>query len=407
MIIVHRPPALQAFFASLRPALSRPQFQHLWAVLLAWVVNMRRSVLFHLTRSTGHRRHRTCLGRFLSTAPWDAPALLDQQVLWTLHRMRPRPGEALDLILDDTRIGKRGRKMYGVGRIWIPTEGRFTYGHVVVTAALLFRGVIMPWRFDLWIPRHRAGRAYRKSTQIAAEFIRAFQPPTGLRVRVLFDAFYLTPAVVRACQDRGFTWFSVASKNRTLARAGQRRRLCDLAPGLLKHAGLYVHMPRARGRARFRIACADGRLKGIGPVRMVVRKRPGESNGRITAIVTNDRRLPPRTIAAIYERRWRIEELFKELRSDLGLGEYQVISQKGILHHLHLCGLVHLLLTHHSMEAVGAQARKANREISLPPMSHRLESLRQLIREDQIGRILAHEHDYRKRKRLQRYLWAA
>ena len=409
MIIDARPPSLRAFFAPFRRQLSRPQFDHLWAVTLAWVVNVGRSAVLHLAACAPGHGHRTSLGRFLTAAPWDGPALLNGQVQRMLQRMRPQRGEPIHLIIDDTRIAKRARKMHAVAPIWIPTQGRFTYGHMVVTAAVEFRGVIMPWRFELWVPRKRAGRAYRKSTQIAAEFVRAFCPPKGLTVRVLFDAFYLTPVVVRACEARGFAWFSVASKNRTLAREGRgrRRRIIDLAPGLLKHCGRNVRMRRARGWARFRLAMADGRLKGIGPVRMVVRKRPRAPMGTSTAVVTNQCSLDARRIVLIYERRWRIEELFKELRSDLGLGEYQVLSREGILHHLHLCGLVHLLLTHHSMEAVGAQARKANHEVPLPPMSRRLDALRQLIRVDQIRRLLRHEHNIRRRRRLERWLLAA
>ncbi len=126
-----------------------------------------------------------------------------------------------------------------------------------------------------------------------------------------------------------------------------------------------------------------------------------------TAVVTNQCSLDGRTITSIYERRWRIEELFKELRSDLGLGDYEVMSREGILHHLHLGGLVHLLLTHHSMEAVGAQARKVNREVPLPPLSRRLDALRQLIRVDQIRRLLRDQPNTRRRRRLKTWLLAA
>ena len=126
-----------------------------------------------------------------------------------------------------------------------------------------------------------------------------------------------------------------------------------------------------------------------------------------TALVTNQCSLDARKIMTIYERRWRIEELFKELRSGLGLGEYQVMSRKGILHHLHLCGLVHLLLTHHSMEAVGAQAMRANQDVTLPSLSHRLETLRQQIRADQIRRLLKDEANTRRRQKIKRWLLAA
>ena len=130
----------------------------------------------------------------------------------------------------------------------------------------------------------------------------------------------------------GFAWFSVASKNRTLTREGKRprRRIIDLVPGLLKHQGRNVRMKRARGWARFRLGMVDGQLKGIGQVRMVVRKRPRTPMTTATAVVTNQCSLDARTIVSIYERRWRIEELFKELRSDLGLGDYQVMSREGI-----------------------------------------------------------------------------
>lgn len=409
MIIDTKPPFLRALFAPFRCLLTKPQFRHLWTIVLAWIINVGRSDIVHLAGRAPRHGHRTSKGRFLTQAAWDGVRLLERQVQRMLKSMRPQRGESIDLIIDDTRMAKRARKMHAVGPIWIPAQGRFTYGHMVVTAAVVFRGVIMPWRFDLWVPKKRAGRAYRKSTQIAAEFIRAFQPPKGLKVRVLFDAFYLTPVVVRACEERGFAWFSVASKNRTLTRESRhpRRRIRDLVPGLLKHHGRNVRMRRARGWARFRLAMADGRLKGIGAVRMVVRKRPYERMSTSTAIVTNARSLDARAIVATYEQRWRIEELFKELRSGLGLGEYQVMSRRGILHHLHLCGLVHLVLTHHSMEAVGAQARKANDTVTLPPLSRRLDLLRELVRKHQIQRIIRHEKNTRRRKKLKEWLLAA
>jgi SRSO17 transposase len=409
MIIDTRPPSLRPFFAPFRRHLTRPQFHHFWVVTLAWVVNVGRNAVLHLASCAPAHGHRTSLGRFLTVAPWNGTDLLNQQVQRMLKWMKPRRGETIHLIIDDTRIAKRARKMHAVAPIWIPTRGAFTYGHIVVTAAVEFRGVIMPWWFDLWVPKKQAKRSYRKTTQMAAAFIRAFEAPHGVKTRVLFDAFYLTPVVVRACETRGFAWFSVASKNRTLTREGKRprRRIIDLVPGLLKHQGRNVRMKRARGWACFRLGMVDGRLKGIGQVRMVVRKRPRTPMTTATAVVTNQCSLDARTIAAIYERRWRIEELFKELRSDLGLGDYQVMSRKGILHHLHLCGPVHLMLTHHSMEAVGAQARKVNHEVPLPPLSRRLDAVRRLIRADQIRRLLRDEPNTRRRRKLKSWLLAA
>jgi hypothetical protein len=156
-----------------------------------------------------------------------------------------------------------------------------------------------------------------------------------------------------------------------------------------------------------RIASADGRLARIGAVRLVCSKRPGDAWKKTVTIATNETRLDARRIVAIYERRWAIEVLFKELRGELGLGDYQVISEEAILKHLHLCGLAHLMLTHRSLEALGAQARKVNAEIALPAMTERTEGLRREIQRDQVRHLVHGKQHRRLRKRLEQYLLAA
>ena len=238
-------------------------------------------------------------------------------------------------------------------------------------------------------------------------------PVPGVKVRVLFDAFYLCPTVTRACEQRGFGYFSVAKRNRRfeVARPGKPRarstHIRQLLPGLIKHQGHDVRMKRSFGWRWMRIASVAGHLRHIGSVRLVGSHRPGMRWRDCLPIVTNQLTLKAREIVSIYERRFKIELMFKELQSHLGLGDYQVISQPAITRHLHLCALAHLLLTHHGMEAVGAQARKANTDVALPPMSQRLESLRTEIRREQIARLFKGERHGRLRARLMPYLMAA
>jgi hypothetical protein len=116
----------------------------------------------------------------------------------------------------------------------------------------------------------------------------------------------------------------------------------------------------------------DGHLSRIGWVRVVVSKRPRGPWTKCIAIVTNETGLRARQIVEIYERRWLIEVLFKELAQDVGLDDYQMLRTDGIVRHLHVCCLAHLLLTHQSIEGLGAQARKANKQVEMPPMSQRL-----------------------------------
>lgn len=408
MIIDRLPRFVRAFFDPLRSLLHRPQFQHLWQMVMALLICTRRPNLSTLARVIPDLHHRTSHGHFLTHADWDAPAVLEAAGKHLLTRMRPRKREEIYLLIDDTRIAKRGRRMFAVTKIWDHAQHRFVYGHIVVTGAVLFRGVVWPWRFELWVPRRHAGSQYRKMTEIAAEMIRAFQPPPHLKVRVLFDAFYLCPTVTQACAARGFTWFSVAAKGRRLQPAGRKaKRLGALGIGLLKHEGRQIRMPRSRGRARLRIAAVAGTLARIGPVKVVFSKRPGQPGKHMVAFTTNETGLDARTIVSVYERRWSIELLFKELRSDLGLGDYQVLARTAIQKHLHLCGLAHLLLTHHSMEAVGAQARKANTPPALPRFRERLDDFRRAVRNEQLRGIFRGERHAKLRRKLDRYLQAA
>ena len=413
-VIVDRlPSCVKGFFSPLRPRLSKPQFAHLWTLALAIVINLRGAKLVHLTRVAPRSTHRTRHGAFLNHAAVDVPALLDERTCAALAGMKPRAGETVYLIRDDHRIAKRGRTMARLSKIWDHKLQKFVHGHVVLFAAVCFRGVVLPWRLHLWKPKGQPGPPrYRKLTDLAAHMIREFVPPAaGVKVRVLFDAFYLSPVVTRACESRGFTYFSVAAKNRCFRRdgdGGRGRKIGLLAPGLIRHRGRNVRMKRSRGIAKLRIAGADGHLSRIGRVRMVLSKRPGERWNTTVAIVTNETGLDARTIVSIYELRWGIEVLFKELEVDLGLGDYQVLSEGGTLKHLHLCCLAHLALTHHAMQGVGVQATKANQKVCLPTMNQRLENLRDDVRREQIQRLFQQGGPHEPvRQKIEEYLRAA
>jgi SRSO17 transposase len=416
VIIDHLPSFAQRFSRRFQCDLSKPQFAHLWSLVLGLVINLRSAKLVHLSALAPQGDHRTRCAAFLGTSDWDAPALVHEAAMDLLKSMKPRPGEVLYLILDDTRLAKKGKKMGWVSTIWDHKEHKFIKGHIVLTAAIVFRGVVMPWKIDLWKPKakgrplaQRHSGRYRKLTHMAADIIKSLNVPAGVDVRVLFDAFYLCPAVTQACESKGFTFFSVAQRNRNFKTAnGKTRTIARLMPGLIRHRGKNVRMKRARGKtARLRIAHADGRLSRIGKVRMVVSKRPRGPWKKCIAIVTNETKLKARRIVEIYERRWLIEVLFKELVQDLGLGDYQMLQTDAILRHLHVCCLAHLLLTHHTLQGLGEKARKPHEQVKIPTMNQRLASLRERIARDELCRIVKGPRHAKLRRTLLEHLLPA
>lgn len=402
------PSFLQGLFRPFCRQFSKRQYVHLWAYVLGLIISLKNAKLSHLSAAAPDGGHRTRCGAFLSGSHWDAPALLHQTACGLLQSMKPRAGEVVYLILDDIRIGKRGKQMDWVSKIWDHKTQRFIRGHMILTCAILFRGVVLPWRIELWKPKGHTGGRYRKLTDMAAAMVRDFSAPAGLKVRVLFDAFYLCPQVAGACRGKGFSFFSVARKHTCLSTAnGKRRSLRALAPGLIRHQGTNVRMQRARRTARLRIASVEGTLAKLGAIRLVLSKRPRNAWKTLVAIVTSETNLTPRQIVAIYELRWHIEVLFKQLAQDLGLGDYQMLDRNGISRHLHLVCLAHLTLTHQSLQRLGAQAKKPNKQVILPTMQQRLQSLRQQVIRDQIRRLVKGAQHAKLRQKLYDHLLAA
>src|SRR3974390_452879 len=147
MVVPFCPDFLQGFLACVVPILSAPQLGVLRQLTVAWLMGCGGKLVRAARLAKG--RHRTSMARFLATSSWDAPALLTTVVLSTLRWLRPRAGEFIYLLIDDTRISNRGRKMAGVKKIWDHAQQRFVRGHMVVTAAVVFRSITLPWRFHL------------------------------------------------------------------------------------------------------------------------------------------------------------------------------------------------------------------------------------------------------------------
>ena len=397
--------ALQSVLCLSSENLSIPQRKHFRWFVFAMLVNLRASKLIHLSAVAPRAGHRTSVGRFLN-ADWDAVDALSYQSLGTLKSMNPKCGETIYLIIDDTKIEKRGKKMDLVSKIFDHKTSRFIYGHTVVTAVIMFRNVVLPWRFQVQVPKSVSGAEHLKLTQVAASLVTNFQFPWDFKVRVLFDSFYLSPCVTKACESRGFTWFSVASRNRKFTRRHSHlaRRIGEFAPGVIRSEGKNVRMRRAKGWRSNRLAPLDGRLGRTGRVRMVISKRPKDPWNKLLAVVTTETNLSAREIMVIYERRWQIEVMFKELRSSLGLCDYQVLSRNAIERHLHLCGITYQVLTHHSLKAQGAQTRKANKEIKLPQFRERFESLRNQILSERAEAMLTRIRDSKTRNTVRQFL---
>lgn len=110
------PKFLQAFLAPIAPLLALPQLRLMRQLIVCWLIGCGGKWVRAARVSNG--RHRTSLGRFLGKSSWDAPPIMSTSVVRILRSLQPPAGEWIWLVLDDTRISKRARKMACLKQIW-------------------------------------------------------------------------------------------------------------------------------------------------------------------------------------------------------------------------------------------------------------------------------------------------
>src|SRR6266516_4814749 len=113
--------------------------------------------------------------------------------IWMPSPLRPAKGETIYVILDDSKKAKRGKAMEAVAKMKDPTLDAYIRGHQYVCATLLFRQHVIPWGIRLYVKKEACaavGVPFQKTTQLAAQLIRKFNAPAGVKVVVLFDAYY-------------------------------------------------------------------------------------------------------------------------------------------------------------------------------------------------------------------------
>jgi SRSO17 transposase len=379
------PPFCKSLFRRARKLVGSCQLAHLWRVVVALASVQGHRSLSRIESLTKDRRTRQAISHFLTRAQWDAPELLRQTALDTLRKLGFRPGDTIYIVLDDTQVRKRAKRMDAVSKIFLHAEKVYAHGHTVLGCALIYRNVVIPYSVAVWTPRLFAGRPFRKLTEMAGDAVRAVSLPAGARGIVLFDAYYLCPAVREACQERSFPYVGATKKNRNFRPDGRprdARKLSRYGRQVLDRAGLV----RRIGKRRLRVAERVGELSKAGRVKLVFNRGVRERTWR--CLVSNYTRWSSRTILEHYFVRWGIELLFKMSKQHLGLGDYQLLRYTGVVRYLHLVLIAYLLLTHLALREPDVQALlNAKGPLRLPGTLHLQSSLRTQLCNDAIRQM--------------------
>ena len=355
------PPFGKRFFRRARKLIGSCHFSHFWRAVVAIAAMQGRRSMSKIEAACRNHRTRQSIGFFLSQADWDAPEVLTETAIDTLRGLGWKPGEAVDVVLDDTQKKKHGKFMDAVSKIFLHAEKVYAQGHTILGCAIVYRRVVIPCAVRLWASeafcKTTRKKSYdgepiefRKLTELAGDIIAEL---TLSNVTVLFDSYYLCPKVTRACEAKKYRYVGVAKKNRNFFPDGRdrdKRKLGTYGKNVLKREGKWLtHRDK-----KYRLAQRVGRLSKLGRVKLIFSRRAREKSW--ISMATNATRWGALRVLSHYLDRWPIEVLFKESKQYLGLGDYQMLRYRGVVRYLHLVLIAHLLLTHLGAPAQGAQA---------------------------------------------------
>ena len=401
------PKKTQVFFRPLRRHFREAAWGHFWALVLAITIS-HGATIERLAKTLRGSTHRTNHGEFLWRSVWDGPAVIQQIALDTLKRLYTKKDRHVFFIIDDTQTLKRAKKMAAVGKLHHHATGKYGNGHTIVKVCLYYRGIIIPWGSWLYVKKEHAGKlkvSFRKLTELAAEAVRKAPLPKKFKVTVLFDAFYLCPVVVKACQARQWHYIGVGKANRKFTVGSVPRRLDQYGRNVLHNSGRWCPLTGLRKRKTYRLAERIGYLSKLGTVKVVFSRRKGES--KHIALVTDDLNASMKTIVANYLKRWSVELLIKDEKQHLGLADYRVLRYQAVVRHLHLVDAAYACLTHVGLKAQRAQGQKNTKKVlRLEPISQLKDRMRRIVWQEAVENVVKHSHEKPVIRRLEKLLAA-
>ena len=408
MITIGKIPAeSKGIFGHLQSHFTARAFGHFWGLVLAMTIG-HGSTIDRLSKLLRGSTHRTNHGEFLWRSDWNESTVLQQVALDTLKRLHRKNGGPCYLIIDETQILKRAKKMSGVRKLYHHASGKYGAGHTMVKACLWYRGVTIPWSSALCLSRQDARKedeVFLTQTELAAMVIHNADLPKGINVTVLFDAYYLCDVVADACRCRGWHYIGVGKSNRNFFVDGQKKKLDSYGRNVLSRSGQWCRIEGLRKSGSYRLASRVGIMKKLGMVKVVFSRRRGEN--RMVSLVTDDLRASMRQVVADYLKRWAIELLIKDEKQQLGLGDYRVLRYRAVVRHLHLVDIAYACLTRLALDGRDEQGQHKNDKVlRLRPISQLKARMRQIVWREAVEDVVKHSHEKPVLRRLEKLLAA-
>lgn len=324
---------------------SRPSFKFFSCFIISFIQLGREvhtsSMVRSLVQHSILRRSLCSFTRFLGENRWSAQEVTRTALLEFFQTLRITVRDVVFVIVDDTLAKKSGKKIPGCG--WHKDHAQNmanVFGHQWVLSALLCKEFLFPLWAKLYHPKGTRGCGpFQTKIALAQKIIKALALPIPCKVYLLADSWYWAKTVAQVCRTCGYHMISQLKSNSVLWIHGNKTnvtRLLDLASSY-REVSLSVY-----GKIKtLRIGKFIGDIKGLGKVAVVVVK---EKRKKPIYLVCTNIHLPAVYVIKYYAKRWKIEQMIKDLKQRLGFGDYQVRDLQAIQRHVALVLLSYFVL---------------------------------------------------------------
>ncbi len=310
-------------------------------LILCWLVFMQalypgQKTLEELARWTPAQVTVWRFRRLLKASYWNVHVLVEWWVQEALNTLPPPKDGTLYLVGDGSVKPKRGTQNPLAQKGRKSEHQPWFFG---IRFALLIANwdvYRLPGAFRLIRPKSHP--EYRTENALFREMVGSFVPPTwAKRIIVEGDAAYgsqenMQMVLKRDADDPARRWGFVFAIARTW-KTVEDKAIKDLVTHLPRKYYQRIRVPRlpgATGCKTFWVYSTRLCLRHIGDVTVVLSKRGRNVGPKHTKIlVTNLDEWIPRQVVGAYQRRWPVEQINRELKTDLGLGAHQVSGEEG------------------------------------------------------------------------------
>ena len=310
-------------------------------LMLIWLMVMQalfpgRQTVAELARWTPIHITEWRFRRLLKATYWDIHRLVDWWAHQLISVLPPPEDGVLTLTGDGSDKPKRGKKNP------LAQKGRKSQ-HDPWFCGVRFALLIVSWDvFRLPVAfrliRPKSPPKSPTENELFREMVTAFTPPAWAKVvMVEGDAAYgsqenMKRVLKRDADDPDRTWGFLFAISRTW-KTVEGKAIKDLVTHLPRQHDRRTWVPRipgSNGRRSFWVYRTRLCLRHVGDVTVVLSKT-GRNVGpnKTKILVTNLTELTPRYVVFAYQKRWAIEQINRELKSDLGMGEHQVRQDEG------------------------------------------------------------------------------